>query len=309
MSDNEKLNKAIKLYNQGKYPETRKLLEEITTKDPAIRINVLSAFIGVLDHVSENNKLLATVNEGIEIATSVGNKGMLNYFLGKKCLFLMSDLSMMLYRQGNLMLSARVFSWIGFSLERDKKEYEAISDARKELEKEIDSTLTVVIQGAEASLDHNFRGHQFSTIGDAYSSKYLADKLAFQDGGKVKSKIANLYFVRRWDLDRYLYGQNIRKKIDESRNKCIQYSERSVEEFRLADMKSEQANTIYNLAVKFQLFNRFRRAKQLLVEARIIAESISEMPLLNKITKLEASVADKNKNIRYYVSEAGLDLP
>ena len=221
----------------------------------------------------------------------------------------MSNLSMMIYRQKNLVLSARVFGWIGFSLERDKKEYEAIIEARKELETEIDSTLAAVAQGAECALDHNFKGHQFSTIGDAYSSKYLADKLDFQDGGKIKSKIANLYFVRRWNLDRYLYGRDIRQKIDESRDRCIKYFERSIEEFSLAGMKSEQAHAIYNLAVKLQLFNRFRRAKQLLVKARTIAESIDQKRLLDKITKLEVSVVDKNRNIRDYVSEMGLDMP
>ena len=309
MSDHEKLNKALEFFNQGDYPDARKLLEEITTKDPVIRMNVLSAFIGVLDHVSENDKLLAVAKEGIEVATKAGNESVRNYFLGKKCLFLMSDLSWMIYRQKNLVLSASVFGWINFSLERDKKEYEAITEARKELQKEIDSTLAAVMEGAETSLDRNLRGHQFSTIGDAYSSKYLADKLDFQEGGKMKSKIANLYFVRRWNLDRYLYGRNVRQKIDDSRDRCIQYFKKSIEEFRLAGMNSEQAYMIYNLAVKLQLFNYFRGAKKLLREARAIVESTGEKGLLNKITDLEASIADKNRNIRDRVNEMGLDMP
>jgi cell division protein FtsB len=310
MSEQEKLNKARNMYDKGEYSEARKLLEEITTKDAGIRINVLSAFIGVLDHVSENDKLLDVANEGIDVATKLGNDTMRNYFLGKKCFFLMSDLSSMIYRQKNLVLSAQVFKWIDFSLERDKKEYEALTETRKDLETEIDSTLEAVTKGAESSLDHNFRGHQFSTIGDAYSSKYLADKLDFQEGGKTKAKIANLYFVRRWNLDRYLYDRNIRKKIDESRDKCIQFFEKSIKEFKIAGMKSEEAHTIYNLAVKLRLFNRFRRAKKLLVEARVIAKSVEDgKRLIDKITKLEISVADKNRNIHDYVSEMGLDMP
>ena len=99
MSDKEKLNKARKLYDRGEYAEARKLLEAITTKDPAMRLNVLAAFIGVLDHVSENDKLLAVANEGVGIATRVGNESMRSYFLGKKCFFLLSDLSSMIYRQ------------------------------------------------------------------------------------------------------------------------------------------------------------------------------------------------------------------
>ena len=309
MSDREKPNKARALFDRGEYPEARKLLEGITTKDPSIRINVLSALIGVLDHVSENEKLLAVANEGIEVATIAGNNTMRSYFLGKKCFFLMSNLSMIIYRQKNLTLSARVFEWIGFSLERDKNEYEAIGEERKKLEKEIDLSLETVIDEVERDSDHDLRGHQFSTIGDAYSSKYLADKLDFQDGGKYKSKIANLYLVRRWNLDRYLYGKDVRHKIDQSRDSCIKYFERSIVEFGLAGKKSEQAHAIYNLAVKMQLFNCFRRAKKLLTEARTMAESINENRLLDKITKLEVSVTDRNRNIRDYVSEMGLDMP
>jgi hypothetical protein len=169
--------------------------------------------------------------------------------------------------------------------------------------------LAAVIEGAEKSSDHNFKGHQFSTIGDAYSSKYLADKLDFQDGGKYKSKIANLYFVRRWNLDRYLYGKDIRRKIDESRDKCIKYFERAIKEFDMADMKSEQAHTLYNLAVKLRTFNRFRRAHKLLADAKIMATSVNDKRLLDKISTFEKELADKNRNIRDYVSEFGLDMP
>jgi len=309
MSEQKKLNKARNLFDQGEYTEARKLLESITTKNPAIRLNVLLAFLGVLDNVTENDKLLSIANEGIEIATKTSNESVRSYLLGKKCTFLLYSLSSMAYRQGNLVLSARVFEWIDFSLERDKKEYEAIAKEREKLEKKIESTLGSVIERAEQEPDHELRGHQFSTIGDAYSSIYLFDKLRFQEGGKIKSKIANVFFIRRWNLDKYLYKKDARRKIDGSRKKCVQYFERSIKEFELAGMKSEQAHSIYNLAVKLQLFNQFRRAKKLLVEARVLAESISEKRLLDKIGDLEKSVADKNRNIRDYVSEMGLDMP
>ncbi|MFA6992560.1 MAG: hypothetical protein WC269_04780 [Candidatus Gracilibacteria bacterium] len=309
MTDREKLNKARELFDQGEYPEARKLLEAITTKNPTIRLNVLLAFIGILDPVSENDKLSAVADEGIQVATSVGNETMCSYFLGKKCFFLMSDLSMMICRQKNLTLSSRVFEWIDFSLEKDKKEHEVIVEKRKELENEIESTLATVIERAERGLDHEFRGHQFSTIGNVYSSKYLADHLDFQEGGKFKSKIANMYLVRRWNLDRYLYDVDVRKKIDESRDRCIFYFERTIKEFELAGMKSEQAYTIYNLAAKLLLFNRFRQVKKLLTSARKMAGSINEKRLLDKIKDLEECLVDKNRNIRDSVSETGMDLP
>jgi hypothetical protein len=239
--------------------------------------------LDVLDHVTENDKLLAVANEGIKIATNIGDESVRSFLLGKKSFFLLSDLFSMIYRQKNLKLSSRVFDWIGFSLERDKEEYETIEMERLVLEEEIRTTLAAVIDKAERGIDHEFRGHQFSTIGDAYSTKYLIDKLDSQEGGKLKSKIGNLYFVRRWNLDRYLYGKDIRRKIDTSRDECIRYFERSIEEFKLADEKSLQAHTIYNLAAKMMLFNRFRRASRLLAEARALAESLNEKRLLDKI--------------------------
>jgi len=308
MSDQKKLNKGRRLFEQGKYAEARKVFESITSKDSSIRLNVLLAMLGVLDHVSENAKLLAVVNEGIELTTKTGNESVRAFLLGKKCLFLMSELSSVIYRQTNLMLSSRVFGWIEFSLERDKQEYEALEQQRKKLEREIEATLSAVIESAERGNNHEFRGHQFSSIGDVYSSKFLADKLAFQEGGKFKSKIANLNFVRRWNLDRYLYDRAARRKIDESRDKCIRYFERSIKEFELAGKKSEQAHTIYNLAAKTLLFNNFRRTKQFLSEARAMAESISEKRLLEKIEYLEKRVVGENE-MRDYVNEMGLDMP
>jgi len=191
MTDQKKLNKGRQLYEQGEYVEARKMFESITTKDPSVRLNVLLAMLGVLDHVTENDELLAVVDEGMEITTITSNEAVGSFLLGKKCLFLMTKLSSMIYRQANLTLSSRVFGWIDFALERDKQEYESLEIQRKELEQEIESTLAVVIERAERGVAHEFRGHQFMSIGDAYSSKFLTDKLAFQKGGKLKSKIAN----------------------------------------------------------------------------------------------------------------------
>ncbi|CAN5694163.1 hypothetical protein BH11PAT2_BH11PAT2_04850 [soil metagenome] len=308
MLDKEKLNKGRQLFEQGAYVEARKVFESILTKDLSIRLNVLLAMLGVLDHVSENDKLLAVVNEGIEITTRTNNEGVRSFLLGKKCLFLMSEHSSIIYRQINLTLSSRVFGWLGFSLERDKQEYDSIGQQCKNLEQEIESILYTVIERAERETNQGLRGHQFSSIGDAYSSKFLSDKLALQKGGKIKSRIANNHFVRRWNLDRYLYSRVARKKIDDSHDRCIHYFERSIEDFQLAGMKSEQAHAMYNLATKMLLFNGFRRTKKLLIESRALAISIGEKRLLDKIEYLEKRVLGENE-MRDYVSEMGLDMP
>lgn len=309
MADTKELNNTRNLIAEGRHPEARKILEAITTQDPKIKLDILLAFLVVLDHVTENDKLLDVATEGIEIATKLGNDEVCAYLMARKSIFLLTHLSSIVHRQKNLMLSSNVFEWIDFSLERDKKEYEAIVEMRKPIEKEVDSLIEAVIEQAEKGGGHYFRGHLFSAIGDFYSSQYLNDMLDFQKGGKVKSRIANLYFVRRWNLDKFLYDRTSRKKITDSKKKCIQYFERSINEFRLGSKKSEEANAIYNLAVKMKTFYKFGRAKGLLEKAKFIALELHEKPLLQKIEMLEKEVADKNRHIRDYVTEMGLDMP
>ena len=167
----------------------------------------------VYDHVTENDKLLLATDEGIKIATTLGLDSVRTYLIGRKAIFLTSALSWMVHRQKNLMLSSNVFGWIDFSLERDKNEYEAIIERRVTIEKEIAVLIAEVIEKTEASSDHYFRGSTFSAIGDFYSSIYFCYLLDFQSGGKIKSKIANMYFVRRWNLIFFLYDKTSRQKI------------------------------------------------------------------------------------------------
>src|SRR3990167_5239551 len=244
MANTKELNNARNLIAEGRHPEARKILEAITTQDSKVKLDILLAFLVVLDHVTENDKLLNVATEGIEIATKLGNDEVRSYLMARKSIFLLTHLSSMVHRQKNLMLSSNVFEWINFSLERDKKEYEAIVEMRKPIEKEIDTLIESVIEMAERGVDHYFRGHLFSAIGDFYSSKYLADMLDFQEGGKTRSKIANMYFVRRWNLDRFLYDRVSRRKTGDSKTKCIDYFERSINEFRQGDKRSEEANAV-----------------------------------------------------------------
>lgn len=309
MVDTKELNNARNLISEGKHSEARKMLEAITTQDPKIKLDVLLAFLVVLDHVTEKDKLLNVATKGIKIATKLGNDEVCSYFMARKSIFLLTHLSSMVHRQKNLILSSNVFKWIDFSLERDKKEYEAIIEMRKPIEKEINLLIEEVTERAEKSIDHYFRGHLFSAIGDFYSSQHLNDMLDFQKGGKIRSKIANLYFVKRWNLDKFLYDHTDRKKLMDSQKKCIQYFERSINEFRLCSKKSEEANTNYNLAVKMKISYKFRCAKNLLKKAKFIALKLQEKPLLQKIEMLEKEVVDKNRHMRDYVTEMGLDMP
>ena len=110
-------------------------------------------------------------------------------------------------------------------------------------------------------------------------------------------------------MDNFLYTKDNQRKINESRKKCILYFERSIDEFRLGEKKSEEAYMIYTLAVKQNLFYCFGKAKKLVAQAKDIATLLNEKLLLDKIVLLEKENANKNRNIRNYVEEFGLDLP
>lgn len=310
MSERDKIKKAHALISQSKEEDAEKILWTVyTSNEPMTKIDAVLALLVVLDHVTENDKLIEVTNVGIEIAEKVSRQDVLAFLMGKKCMFLLTNLSTMIHREKNLMLSANVFKWIEFSLERDKKEYGLIKDARKRVEKEVEELATKVIAMAEAATDHYFRGAIYSSIGDYYSSKYLADQLDFMKGGKTRSRIANLYFVRRWNLDKLLYDRDSRKKLKESWKKCVLYFEKSIAEYKTGSKTSEEAHAIYNLAVKYKITYRFSRARKLLAQAKILAGAQKEIRLLERIALLEKEVADKNKHMRDYVTEMGLDMP
>jgi hypothetical protein len=274
-----------------------------------IRIEAVLALLYVLDAVKENGKLLEIVGIGIDAAEMTSMRNVYVFLLSKKCVFLANRLSMMIHRQRCLMLSAGVFSWIGFSLERDKDEYESIVEKRSEIEREIDALLNTVFEIVEGIADHYYRGNIYSSVSDYYSHKYFLDHLDFMKGGRLRSKIANIYFVRRWRLDKYLYDRKHRLQFQESIRKFVLYSKRSISEYEGGSCASELAHAIYNLAVKYNAVFSFRKAKKLLRQARSLATINHEDRLLEQITFLEKKVADKNKHIPDYVGEMGLDLP
>lgn len=87
------------------------------------------------------------------------------------------------------------------------------------------------------------------------------------------------------------------------------YFEKSIAEHRAGGKTSEEAHATYNLAVKYKITYRFSKAKKFLAKAKILAEKQKETRLLQKIELLEKEVEDKNKHMRNYVEEMGLDLP
>jgi len=275
-----------------------------------IKLNTILSLLVILDHFTENEKLLEITEEGLKITSMLKDKGVEIYLLTEKCNFLLSKTGFMIYRQKNLKLSANVFKWIGFSTEQEKNEFETIIQQRKETEQEMQKLEIVIADFIKDSKNHYFNGNIFLRLGDFYSAKFLNDQLDLMIGGKIRSKIGNIYFIRKWNLDKWLlYKKEDRKKIKDDWSKCVYFFKSAILNFKSGGHDTEMAHACYNFALKYKLVFRFRKAKKLLEQAQKIAEKCNEKRLLSKIILFRKELADRNKNIRNYVEEYGLDLP
>jgi hypothetical protein len=230
------------------------------------------------------------------------------YLLTRKVYYLLNKLPLLVSRQKNLTLSARVFKWIDFALERDKQEYESISVQRVGLERDIASTATLVEQLAGEYTDHHIRGQLFESIGDYYSTWFFLSCLDFQHGGRFRAKVFNLRFVRRWNLTYFLYSRENRRRILATKRKCFRYLESAVSEFEAANLQADVARASYNLAAKLMLTNHFHRADRMLRKAKALADG-SNIHLMKQIAELEPRIKERNRSPPNYVEELGLDMP
>jgi len=124
------------------------------SKNLDIKLDAGLALLVVLDHLTENKKLLEVTNKTIEVASATGRDDVRAYLLSKKAQFLFSDLTTLTYRQHNLNLAAGVFQWIDFSLEKDKREFAEIKIERTRLEKEIFSLESGALTAIQSSENH-----------------------------------------------------------------------------------------------------------------------------------------------------------
>jgi hypothetical protein len=310
MSETELFDEASRLIATNEGERAAPLLWRLhQSANDVTKLNAILALLVVLDPIINGDTLFEIADEGLIIAAKLGSNEVRVYLLGKKSVQLANQLGLLIYRQKNLKLSANIFEWIDFSLERDRREYETIAQRRSEIERELEKSEDTILKVAESSTSHEARGNIYSTLGDLHSMNYFNRKLDLMRMGRTRSRMANLHFVRRWNLDRFLYDRQSRKKIDSSRDSCIQYCKKAIEEFELGNLIVETTYATYNLAAKLQAMNYFVRAKKVLAKAKQLAETSSDKRLLNQIAAVEERIAGRNQNIKNYVEELGLDLP
>lgn len=311
MSEIQKLKEAQRFISINDVKKATPLLWQLySSNNTNIKLNAILSLLAVLDYVTETEKILQIIEEGIKISISEDKNDVVAFLLGRKSFFLESVLGFLIYRQKNLVLSANVFKWVNFATEKEKKEFGAIANRRQQIEKDIQKIEADILKMAETNTDHYFRGHVFMAVGEIYGSRYLNDKLDLMIGGKSRSKIGNIYWVRRWNLDNlFLYKSNDRRKITRHKKDCIRFFNLSISEFGAGGNKSDMAHACYNLAVKLNMMFHFRDAKKYLDQAEKLARETNEKRLLAQVLSFRDDLKNKNRKIRNYVGEFGLDLP
>lgn len=309
MSEKEQLTQARQFASLGKKEEARKILLKLyDSTNLDIKLNTILILLAVIDHVRENDQLIKLAYEGIKISQKIGKSDVQLYLLTRKNHFLVSKMTFLTHRKKNLMLSATVFDWIDFSLEKDKKEYEYISVQREQLKKETDVLETDIMKIMGNEKDHYLRGNIFMSLGESYGTKFLDTQIDLMVGGKIKTKLANMHSIKKWGLYKYLiFDRNSRKKINECAKKCISFFEKSIKEFKTGDKKSDLAHAYYNLSIQYNTMYKFAKARKYLNLAAELAKATSEEYLLSQIIAFRKQVNDQNRHIRNYVEELGLD--
>ena len=311
MSESHDLKEALNFIAAGQNEKALTLLWKLhSSKSSEIKLNATINLMNIIDGVSENKKRLALTEEAMQLASAMGSKGTLVYLLSRKADFLLVELSALAYRRGNLKLAARSFHWIDFSLEKDKKEYEAILKKKEKLEKEISSLEHDVLAAIQSSKDHYLRGRIFMSLGEMTFQRFLFYQLDLASAGRLKSKFMNMLIVKRWHLNILIgFDREAQRKIRKEYKKSINYFEKSIKEFKINNLESELPYALYGLATKYTLTYRFSKARRYLEQSRILAERENEGGLLLQINELEKRIKDKYKHPRDYVEELGLDLP
>ena len=309
MSKEQELNTARQFASSGKKEEARKILLKLyKSTNFDIKLNAILILLAVIDHVRENEQLIKLADDGIEISQKIGKNDVHVYLLTRKSHFLVSKITFLTHQKKNLRLASTVFDWVDFSLEKDKKEYERISAQRKQLQKETDTLETDIMKIMDSEKDHYLRGNIFVSLGESYGTKFLDTQINLMVGGKIKTKLANMHPIKRWGLYKYLiFDRDSRKKVNECAFKCFSFFEKSIEEFKAGDKKSDLAHAYYNLAIQYNTMYKFAKARKCLDLAEKLAKATGEEYLLNQIITFREQVKDQNRHLRNYVEELGLD--
>ncbi|MEX0652416.1 MAG: hypothetical protein WD153_03085 [Candidatus Paceibacterota bacterium] len=299
------------LISRGSFDEANALLEKLyeNTNDLQ-KVEAVKRFAVTAKDITRIYKLSERLNEVIPISTAYGKWDDVLYFESEKLNCLVHELSMMVYRQKNLRLAENVFPWIGFALEANKDEYEQIEKLSDKLDEETQNLAKKIIEDLNRKKwPAPLIARVYLQLADYYSTMYLHYLQKYMNGGRIKSKVNNNRFIRRWNLFLYLYQSDNRKKILKMREASFKYAQLTVDEFANDSDQSGKAHALYNYAIKLNTCSKFSKALKMLEEAENTLNKSQDEFLLSQIRRYREQVKDKNRNLRDYVEELGLARP
>ncbi|MGA2877170.1 MAG: hypothetical protein ABSE82_16765 [Nitrososphaerales archaeon] len=311
MSETNELREAEGLIAQGMEAKAQPILWRLfESKNSEIALQAGLFLLAALDHVTQGELLLQITDRCIATASALGRKDIYVFLLVQKAKFLLRELSDLLYRRQCLKLAANVFEWIDFSLREDEAEYRAITGKMKGLNQESADLVTRALGEAKSNPDHYFQGKVSMELGEVGFSRYMLDLGLLMEGGPWKSKIHNIYFVRRWNLDKFIsYDRKARQMLRESFRNALLFQKRAMEEFIAGGHRSEAGHAAYALALHHTFIFRFSKANRYLKLATTMANPQRDVNLLSRIAKLGKMLKDGCRHPRNWVEEMGLDLP
>jgi hypothetical protein len=311
MAEADELRAAQRLIEQGMPAKARPILWKLYgSKNPAIALNAGLSLLAALDQVTQNDLLLQISDQSIAAASTVGRRDIYAFLLTQKAEFLFRKLSALVYQQQNLKLAAKVFKWIEFSLEEDKAEYAALGEGKTRLEKEIAALEAGALAELQSNRDHYFQGKILMGLAEVAFSRFMYGLSVLTNDGRWKSKTMNIYFVRRWNLDKLIgYDTKARRKLRDSFRNAVALYRKAVEEFNASQNKSDAAHAAYALALKHAVTFRFSKATKYLNQTKSISDAERDKNLFIHIEKLEELIKDRYRHPRNWVEELGLDLP
>ena len=311
MPEVDELRTAQHFIEQGMSAQAQPILWKLyQSKSPAIALNAGLSLLAALDHVSQNDTLLEISDRCIGIASALAKTDIHAFLLVQKAEFLFRKMSHLLYQEQNLKLAANVFRWLDFSLQEDKAEYAALGEERKQLEKDISALEAGARKELETNPDHYFQGKILMGLAELSFFRFMYDLGILVNAGRWKSKLMNVYYVRRWNLDKLIgYDRKARRKLRDSFHNASALYEKAMEEFAAGQHESDAAHVAYALALKHSMTFHFSKATKLLNGAKLMGNSDRDKNLFIYINDLEKLIKDRYRHPRNWVEEFGWDLP
>lgn len=311
MSEVDELRTAQHFIEQGMPAQAQPILWKLyQSKNPGIALNAGLSLLAALDHVTQNDALLQITDRSLGIASALGRTDIYAFLLIQKAELLFRKMSHLLYQEQNLKLAANVFRWIDFSLQEDKAEYASLGEERKRLEKDISALEAGAYKELEANPDHYFQGKILMGLAELSFSRFMYGLGVLVNAGRWKSKIMNLYCVRRWNLDKLIgYDRAARRKLRRSFRNATALYKKAMEEFSTDHYESDTAHVAYALALKHAMTFRFSKAMHFLNLAKRMANADRDKNLFIHIDDLEKLIKDRYRHPRNWVEEFSWDLP